>query len=330
MKNLSVASALLLIMGSLLSLSVQEAKALSCNANITTPINFGQVDVLNGGAATTSGSLTVTCSVNLLDLTSLLLGIAVCPGIDGGTGGINSNGRLMLRDGSNDALQYQIFTDASGQIPWGGFSGGLLFGDAPLFRIPASVGTVSETWPIHLKLAGGQSMATPGTYRSVFSGMGGTGIEIRYGTLGALLGCSSLGAIQRTSANFSVQATVSKNCLISTSDVNFGTHGLLNSNIQAEGAVNLTCTKGTNYSVALETGGLPTSQRQMKNSGYTVTYGLYQNSQHTQLWGSISGETATGSGTGATFSLPVYGLVQPQDTPPAGVYKDTVIVTVTY
>lgn len=330
MKILFAVCSLVIVAISMLSVSTREAKALNCSANISTPINFGQIDVLSGGTVHTEGLLTVTCSVGVLDLTSLLLGIAVCPGIDSGSGGATSSGRLLLRDGSSDTLQYQIFTDANGQTPWGGYSGGLLFGQAPLFRIPASVGTVSDSWPIYLKLQGGQSLAMPGTYRSVFSGRGGSGTEIRYGSLGQLLGCSSLGALLQTSANFTVQAAVNKNCLVSTNDVNFGTHGLLNSSIQAEGAVNLTCTKGTNYSVALETGSLPSNQREMKNSGYAVTYGLYQNSQHTQLWGSVGGESATGSGTGINSSLPVYGLVQPQTTPPAGVYKDTVIVTVTY
>lgn len=332
MKRFTSAFLVLLAAGSFLPFAPKEAHALSCSASISTPINFGSMNVLSGGAVVTTGQLDVTCSVGVLDLTSLLLlGIAVCPGIGAGTGGAHAGSRLLVRDGGTETLSYQIYADANGQTPWGGYAGGLLFGDAPLFRIPAgSVGTHSGSWPIHLVLSGGQSLAPPGTYRSTFSGLGGTGTEIRYGSLGNALGCSALGALLRTSANFTVQATVAKDCLVSTEDVNFGSHGVLNSNIFAEGAVNLTCTQGTNYSVALETGALPSSQRQMKNGAQAVTYALFQNPQRTHLWGSAPDETATGAGTGDSASFPVYGLVPPQTTPPAGIYKDTVVVTVTY
>lgn len=309
----------------------KEAHALNCTATISTPINFGPVDVLSGGAVVTTGQLNVSCTVVLSDLLSLVLGIAVCPGIGIGSGGASANSRLLVRDGGTETLSYQLYTNASGQTAWGGYGGGLLFGNAPLYRIPApSVGTHVGSWPITAILGGGQSLAVPGTYRSTFSGLGGTGTEIRYGTLGNLLGCSALGATLRTSANFTVLATVAKNCLVSTADVNFGSHGILNSNISAAGAVNLTCTKGTNYAVALEAGAVPANQRMMKNGAHSVSYALYQNPQHTQLWGSAPGETASGAGSGNVASLPVYGLVPPQNTPPAGVYKDTVVITVTY
>jgi len=331
MKRLSTAFLILLTVISFMPMAPREAHALSCTASISTPIDFGNVDLLSGGVVATTGQLDVTCSVGLLDLTSLLLGIAVCPGIGTGTGGADASGRLLMRDGGTETLSYQIFADANGQIPWGGFSGGLLLGDAPLFGIPAtSIGTHSGSWPVYVVLAGGQSPIPTGTYRSTFSGSGATGTEIRYGSLGSALGCSTLGALLQTSANFTVQATVPKNCLVSTEDVNFGTHGLLSSAIPAEGAVNLTCTPGTEYSVALETGELPSGQRQMKKGSDSVTYALFQNAQRTQLWGSAPGETAAGMGTGSPNRFPVYGLVPPQTTPSAGVYKDTVIVTVTY
>lgn len=327
----SIARIILVAVGSLLAVvtSGSKADALSCTATIS-PISFGAVDILAGGSVQTSGLLDVECSVTLLDLASLALGIAVCPGIGSGSGGDAPGGRLLAADGGPDSLLYQLTPDPAGQVPWGGFSGGLLFGDPPLFRIPAAVGTVSGSWPVYATLFAGQSTAPPDTYRSSFVGLGGGGTEIRYGSLASLLGCGDLSAALQTSANFSVDADISKNCLVSTDEVNFGTHGLLNVAVEAEGAIHLACTMGTTYAVALEPGTFPSSQRQMTNAGRSVSYALFQDSQRTLLWGNAAGETASGSGVGAEVTLPVYGLVPAQQTPPAGVYRDSVIVTVTY
>jgi len=61
-------------------------------------------------------------------------------------------------------------------------------------------------------------------------------------------------------------------------------------------------------------------------------YGLYKDIDRTQPWGDAStpGSTVSGTGSGANQTLTVYGRVPPQTTPSAGVYADTVVVTVTY
>ena len=43
-----------------------------------------------------------------------------------------------------------------------------------------------------------------------------------------------------------------------------------------------------------------------------------------------SAATLGGTGTAATQSIPVYGRVPAQATPPPGTYSDTVVATVTY
>ncbi|MEN5279235.1 spore coat U domain-containing protein [Brucella sp. TWI432] len=306
--------------------SASHSEALSCTATISSPINFGTVDTLGSTATTTQGLLTMTCSVTALDLGNLLLGIAVCPGVGDGSGGATTGTRLLT--GPGGSLQYQIYSDANRQVPWGGYTGGLLFGDAPLFRMTAQVGTVTQSWPIYASVPGQQNL-TPGQYISAFSGAAGT--QIRYGSLGSLLGCSSLGATLSTSANFTVQATVSPKCnILAPNNINFGTHGLLKDNVVAQGAVHLSCTQTTNYSVALETGGVSPTARLMKNGNNSVVYGLYKDSQHLQPWGDASGQTHSAAGTGTSTLIPVYGRVLPQATPPAGVYTDTVIIRITY
>jgi spore coat protein U-like protein len=48
-------------------------------------------------------------------------------------------------------------------------------------------------------------------------------------------------------------------------------------------------------------------------------------------WGSTVGtNTESGTGTGSTQSLTVYGRVASQTTPNPGTYSDTIVVTVAY
>jgi spore coat protein U-like protein len=59
-----------------------------------------------------------------------------------------------------------------------------------------------------------------------------------------------------------------------------------------------------------------------------ITYGLYTDTG--VLWGDSGGERVSATGTGTAQSISVIGKVPPQDTPPPGLYKDTVVVTITY
>ncbi len=63
----------------------------------------------------------------------------------------------------------------------------------------------------------------------------------------------------------------------------------------------------------------------------TINYGLYRDSGRAQTWGvTIGTDTVPGTGNGNVQNLTVFGRVPPQATPAAGVYTDTVAITVTY
>ena len=65
--------------------------------------------------------------------------------------------------------------------------------------------------------------------------------------------------------------------------------------------------------------------------GGTLNYGLYRDSGRTNNWGSTIGtDTQAGTGTGLLQNLTVYGRIASAQTPLAGVYTDTVTVTLTY
>ena len=139
-----------------------------------------------------------------------------------------------------------------------------------------------------------------------------------------------------STANLNVQITITNQCLIgSTGDVNFGTTGLIGiAGISATGTINVQCTLATPYNIGLDAGlgsGATEAQRKMTLAGNTVTYSLYQDPTHLVVWGNTIGSTTlTGLGTGISVPIPVYGFVPNQATPPAGVYTDTVTVTVTF
>ena len=69
----------------------------------------------------------------------------------------------------------------------------------------------------------------------------------------------------------------------------------------------------------------------MTFGGNAVTYGLYRDAAHALPWGKQPGSNSLpGVGTALIQTLPVYGLVPVQTTPPAGTYTDTIVVSVTF
>jgi spore coat protein U-like protein len=133
-----------------------------------------------------------------------------------------------------------------------------------------------------------------------------------------------------------VTITIAKTCVVGTSTpVDFGLRTLLTSDIDADGALSVTCTTGTTYDIGLGAGtgsGASVASRLMTGPlSATVTYQLYRNPARSQNWGETVGtDTLAGTGSGLAQSIPVYGRVGSQTTPGPGTYNDTVTVTVTY
>ena len=307
------------------------AEALSCTASIGSPVIFSGIDILTGAPVDASSTLDVTCTVSLVDgLAGAVLGITVCPNIGEGSGGSTSGTRHLVRSGGSELLNYNIYQDPGRTDQWGHVSFPALGTVPPMtmsITVPTS-GTASNSVsrPVYFRLSGSQQTSPPGTYTSSFAG---THTLIRAG-IGSS-GCPGTYLItSSTQAPFSVQATLDKNCTVTTQAVDFGSTGALTSNIHATGQVRVTCTHSTSYSVGLSVGSFtPTTRRMTKGSEF-ITYGLHRNPGHSQGWGDTAGTMETGTGTGLTQNHTVYGEVLPQTTPSPGTYNDTVIVTITY
>ena len=134
-------------------------------------------------------------------------------------------------------------------------------------------------------------------------------------------------------SNMQVNATVTNNCTISTAALNFNSFA---SGSAATGStsISVTCTASAAYRVTLGPGTAPgatTSTRKMTSGSNTLSYGLYQDSNHQTNWGNAaSSDDVGGTGSGAAQSLTVYGLVPANYTSPAGVYTDTVAAIVNF
>lgn len=152
-----------------------------------------------------------------------------------------------------------------------------------------------------------------------------------------VFGAMSSAAMAATaSSSFQVNLTIQGECKVqSASNLNFGSHGVIDSNVDTTNTIGVQCTNSTPYTVALSAGagtGATVATRKMTSAANdTVTYGLYRDASRTQVWGVTQNvDTQAGTGNGAVQSYTAYGRVSAQSTPAQGAYSDLVAVTITY
>jgi len=316
------------------------APAQLCTASATTVSLGSSIDVVSGGNYSTSSSYTITCNIGLLGLGSA--NISACINIPGASG----TTPRTLSSGAN-TLAYNLYADSAHTTVWGTYGGspGIPNPPNPVNLTVSSLllgGTVtSSAIPIYGYLQSSQNTtAVAGSYSA--SPAATLTYNYSYSTLfspGTPASCTSGPSGSNGSSSFAltVNATVINNCIASASTVNFGgSVGVLSSAVSATGTITAKCTSGDVYTIALNKGtttGASLSDRQMAGSGSAVVhYQLYTDSGHNTVWGDGSSGTSTAgaTGSGATQSYTVYGLVSAQITPAPNTYTDTVLVTVTY
>ena len=164
---------------------------------------------------------------------------------------------------------------------------------------------------------------------------------IRRAALAALLSraAATSASAQTAQGNLSVSATVSKNCIVSASPMNFGSIDVTNGqSVDGTAELSVRCTSGTDWTATADAGlgsGATVATRRMQNAGSDLLgYTLYTDSARTSIWDDGEGEAANvidGVGSGSTEVATIYGRVfGGQSGLPSGAYADTVQVTVTY
>lgn len=150
----------------------------------------------------------------------------------------------------------------------------------------------------------------------------------------SLMTNSALAAV--ATGNMTVRITITAECKVQTaSDLDFGSNGVIDANIDQTSTIGVQCTSGQTYTVGLSAGagaGATVASRKMTGpAAATVNYSLYRDTARALPWGvTIGTDTVAGTGNGNVQNLTVYGRVPPQATPAAGIYTDTVAITVTY
>jgi spore coat protein U-like protein len=136
-------------------------------------------------------------------------------------------------------------------------------------------------------------------------------------------------------ATLSVSATVVRACNIQDASLNFNNYdpvGVNNASpLDATTTIIVTCTQGTNYSVALGNGGnFSAGSRRMASGGNFLPYGLYSDSTHTTVWNDTTSlvTNASASGILTPNTHTVYGRIPAGQDVPAGSYSDSVTSTV--
>jgi spore coat protein U-like protein len=156
----------------------------------------------------------------------------------------------------------------------------------------------------------------------------------------AVSGSAALAATQ--TSQFVVAATVPKNCLVSSTNLNFGTYTPAAGDVTGSSTVTVRCTAGTTFDVALSAGQeLSFAPRKMQDASFNeLEYNLFTSNAYTTVWGDATGATVKQNGVGGGMGVPqavaytVYGRLPDnaanQLSPESNSYADTITVTVTY
>ncbi len=311
----------------------------SCNASMSN-VSFGTVDPF-GGSVDITATITYNCS------TSGLLGIGLrgarvrmCFSIGSGVnGGGGTDPRRMT--GGVGPMSFQLYKDPARTQIWGtrADSYGAVQVD---LEYSALLGSSSGggTLTVYGRVPSGQTTLSPTGYSNPFSGIHTEWIF--RGNEGLLnltsfpTSCSSGGSQSGNGTfPFTASASVDSRCnpVFSVEDVDFGTHGLLNSAIVTTATVSPQCTNTTPYQIGLNNGqnALGNVRRMRSPAGNFVSYELYRNNGRTLRWGNaVNSDTVNQTGSGSPQSTTMYGRVPAQTSAPAGNYSDTVTVTITY
>jgi len=291
------------------------ALAQSCTVSMTA-VSFGNVNVLPGTAVDTTSTLTVTCSGGTG------AGQRVCISIGAGSAS-DATSRQMTGPASNTA-RYDLYSDAARTAKWGSWQSGY---DLAGVQLDVSKNSTTNV-TVYARLLGSQQTDTPGSYASTFT----SNPFIQYANKSGNTACPTGGLT--ASSSTSVGATVTSNCSVSATNINFGTITMLTSNKDAQGALSIQCNSSLPYAISLSGGNAAATdptKRKMAFGAANVTYGLYKDTGRSQAWGDSAGvNTSSGTGTGVAQNMNVYGRIAPQTTPRPGTYSDSIIATVSY
>ena len=300
------------------------AHAIDCTVTMS-DIEFGDVNVLDTTPVSVNGEVKVECT----DMTTKFARVCLSFGSPGG-GTVASR---TMAGPTATPLSYNIYQNASHTTPWGS-----------VYLAPAqprsvtmqadAFGMDTATVTYYGYMLQPQPAVPAGSYAAIYT-TADTNMNVQ-GYVSTPPACST-SMPQGTPWAFTVRATVISDCNITATNIDFGQIGLTSGQVSANGNIGVTCSAGTAYTISLNNGtaaGATAGARKMTRDGgtETLTYGLYIDPTHNIAWGDGTGGATVmmGTGDGVAHQFPVYGMVPPQPGAAPGVYRDTIIVTITY
>lgn len=328
--NSSLNRGLRSILACLLLAICTDADALTCTVGAD-DVAFGAIDPLSGSATEVSANIQVDCNEPLLALTDDT--VSVCISLDEGSGGSDGSSFRFMSSGP-DTLPYNLYKDAARTQIWGSQTAFPASGpqaiEIPLTGTLGLLATGTATVPVYGRIPAAISTLPVGNYLSTFT----AGASIRYDSADDLPCDGTTG----TSAadTFVVIASIAASCTVEVDDLDFGMRSHLDTAVDATSQVRTNCTSGVPFSIGMSPGSSgDLLQRRMVHgsvAGEYVTYELFGDASHTQLWGDGTAGTnlVFATGTGTVQGTTIYGEVPVQDTARPGEYSDTIIVIVSY
>ncbi|MEN5093595.1 spore coat U domain-containing protein [Pseudomonas protegens] len=317
------------IVGLLASLLALQAQAL-CNAVSTAPAGFGTVSSIlvrttSQPASTTNAGL--SCTGSLLSLLA---------SNDHFYATITSSTSGMVGP-TGDVIGYTLYANNSTSYP---ITRGVQFDFArnSIIDVLGLLGssTVAKTVPIYMGTIIGSNVAA-GVYTENLSIFWSWNYCAGIGALGICLGRDIGSGTQALTVNM----TVSNDCVITAPNISFGSAPVVSAFATVTGqTINLSCTKGSAYTVGLSDGQHPVSaggRRQMISGSNYLAYDIFKSAGNTR-WGSVGSarrsstdaEVNPGNGLGTGSQIFNYNarIYTDQNTPPAGTYIDNVVLDV--
>jgi spore coat protein U-like protein len=280
----------------LLAFAVHTAAGAPCPTGVSTAnVAFG---TYTSTTLTTTGTVSFTCPPSQ----------SFTIGLNGGTGSGESVTNRFMTGPGGATLNYGLYTNSTHTSNWGNtsptwYSGTTITGNDPI--------------TVYAQLLGSQ-YPTAGTYTDTITA------TITDTTSGNTPGT--------TTTTFTVTATVQAEGTVSATALAFGTYS--GSLIQSTATITVTCTNSTGYTVGLgagsATGATVTNRMMTGPGGALLHYSLFSNSLYSTNWGNSTGSWVSGTGSGTAQPLTVYGQITASQSPPAGSYSDSVVVTLTY
>ncbi|HEX9932555.1 MAG TPA: spore coat U domain-containing protein [Allosphingosinicella sp.] len=297
----AAAFALVLLAALVLAPGRTEAGVSSCSVT-SSGIVFSPYDGQTKAQVDGTGTISVTCTgdgaSNGLSLNITSISGTSCPAT------------RQMASGTN-TLGYNIYRETGRTNLW--CDGGSRFDINMDFTTGA---TQTQSFPMY-----GRVFASQNPIYTTVPYSGSVSISVKRG--GATL----------ASTTATITGSVAAICSVSAGTLGFGAYS--GAVVNATGAISVNCSNGAAYQVAMSGGANHdgASRRMAGPAGGRLAYQLYRDSGRSLAWGDDSAQLGArlgGTGSGAAQSLSVYGRIPAGQTPAAGSYTDSVVVTIEY